>query len=256
MSQTVHRAASLLLWLAKQPLTDSGGRKLGEIAAGVELDKATTHRLLQSLVSVGFVKQDPESRHYSLGSAALHLAGAAREVHPFLQRCAPIVERLAAETNETVSLSERRGLENVTIHEVESQQVVRYANKIGRASSLHVAAGALAVLAWSPEDIIERVLSQPLERYTSRTITGPDELRNLIATARRNGYTHSFGQRHEGVHSLAVPICSQGRTAAGAASIIWPSRGKAEDRRRIKEWPALLMSAFQSVSCSPSRGAA
>lgn len=244
MSQSLTRAVRLLLWLAQESEPGADGRRLGEISAGVGLDKATAHRLLQTLVKVDFVRQDETTRLYSLGSSALLLAGAARAAHPFLARCAPIADALAKELNETVSLSERRGLDNVTIYEIESQQVVRYANKIGRSSRLHVAAGAQAVLAWSPDPVIDEILAGPLEPYTPRTVTDPDQLRKIIDRALRSGYTHSFGQRHEGVHSLAVPIRDEDGIALGAASIIWPSRGRDEDRRRLREWPPLLLRAF------------
>lgn len=244
MSQSLARATQLLLWLAQESEPGPEGKRLGEIAEAVELDKATAHRLLQTLVSVDFVRQDESTRLYSLGSAALLLAGAAKAAHPFLARCAPIADALAKDLNETVSLSERRGLENVTIYEIESQQVVRYANKIGRSTRLHVAAGAQAVLAWSADEIVEEVLAGPLEAYTSRTVTDPTQLRQILSRARKSGYTHSYGQRHDSVHSLSVPIRDGEGIALGAASIIWPSRGRDEDRRRLREWPQLLKETF------------
>jgi DNA-binding IclR family transcriptional regulator len=231
------------MWLGRNA-TEPGGRQLAEIAAGAGLDKATTHRMLRSLIASELVQQDRVTHTYGIGRAALVLAGAAKQSHAFLGWAAPAAELLATTVDETISLSERRGLEYVTIHEIEGTQVVRYANKVGRSSGLHVAAGGLAILAWSPPAVIEEVLASPLQTFTTRTVNDPNSLRIMLKRIRNKGFAHSFGQRHEGVHSVSIPLLGGDGYAVGSASLIWPTRGPRVDKERIQAWPALLQATF------------
>jgi DNA-binding IclR family transcriptional regulator len=250
MSQAVEKAARLLWWLAEQ--AENGDRpeqNLRDIAQGLALDKATTYRIAQSLAKHGLIAHDPVTRGYRIGSAAIRLARAATKAHPFLGQCLPILKELARETGETVSLSERRDLSSVTVHEIESDQVVRYANKVGEVAPLYLSAGPRAILTWSDESTRRAVLEGPIEPMTSRVIS-PSELAEAIAQGRRSGYCHSFGERHEGVHSLAVPVLGNEGYAVGAIAVLWPSRGAKEDGRRLQDWPALLVRIVGSLGVS------
>ena len=257
MSQAVEKAARILWWLAERAEDDDHGEQsLRNLAAGVGLDKATAYRIAQSLAKYGLVSHNPATRDYRIGPGAIQLARAATKAHPFLGQYLPVLKDLARATEETVSLSERRGLTGVTIHEIESQQVVRYANKVGVSAPLYMAAGPRSILTWSDEATRRRVLDGPIESFAGQTLTSTDELAEAIAADRAAGYCHSFGERHAGVHSLAAPILGADGYAMGAVSILWPSRGAEEDGRRLREWPPILMDAVRPVSAHGRRAVA
>ncbi|MFI0370619.1 IclR family transcriptional regulator [Actinomadura sp. 1N219] len=248
MSQTVERAVKLLFWLAERTAdSDTAEHSLGDIASGVELDKATTYRLAQSLVKFDLIEHDPRSRRYRLGSGAMVLARAAMQGHAFLGQCMPVLRLLSERTGETVSLSERRGLSSMTIYEIESGESVRYANKIGRAVPLHVAAGPRAILAWSAPETRRTVVEGELASFTPNTITDAGALRRTLEATRERGYAHSFGERTPAVHSLAAPVFGEDGYAVGSVCILWPSRGEETDAERLRTWPGLLMDAVKSV---------
>lgn len=249
MSQSTERALALLVDIAERTADrPSADFALKELAASSGLDRATAHRLLRALGKYGFVEHDEETRRYRLGPAALLLARAAIHGHRLLDRAVPVMRKLSEATRETVSLSERQELRSVTIYEVEGSEIVRYANKIGRSAPLHVAAGARAILAFSAPPIVERVLRHELDAYTDATLTDADALAETLAATREAGYAHSFGERHPGVHSLAAPLLDDTGWAVASLCILWPSRGEAEDRRRLETWPQMLLEAADSIS--------
>ena len=67
--QSVERAFYLLELLA-----DSGDLSLTELSASINLPAPTSHRLLKTLVSLGYVRQLP-NRRYGLGLGLVRLAG-------------------------------------------------------------------------------------------------------------------------------------------------------------------------------------
>lgn len=249
MSQSVERAAQLLLWLADRAIEDGHlDHGLKEMAEGAGLDKATAHRLARSLAKYGLVRHDDVSRRYQLGAAAIRLGRAGMNGHVTLERCLPLLKTLASETGETISLSERQDLRSVTIYEIESRQVVRYANRIGRSVPLHVAAGARAILAFSDEQIVAAVLDGALDASTTDTIIDPVVLEQVLLEVKSRGYATSFGERTAGVHSLSAPIRLADGNAAGSVSILWPSRGEEIDTQRLQEWPEMLLRATKQLN--------
>lgn len=247
MTQSVDRALTLLLDLAAQAEEGDGRTQLRDLCRRTGINKATAHRLLATLVSKGFVYQQPEDSSYQLGATSIKVGQAAFHARGYLRRLLPVVQELAALTGETVSIGERHGMECVTVYEIESSQPVRYANKIGVTVPLHVSAGARVVLAYTPVQQLEGYLSQRLEPVTDRTITDPVELRANLEQVRAAGYAHSHGEFVPGVHSIAVPFFDRtGTSAAGSVSILWPARDEEIDQQRLETWPQLLLDTMHA----------
>lgn len=219
---------------------------LRQVAAAAEMNKSTAYRLLQSFSKYGFVEFD-ENGAYGLGSATLLLARATLGRNAMLAAAIPIMRDIAQKTGETVSLSERRDLFNVTIYEIESTQPIRYANKLGSAAPLHISAGGRVVLAFSEPSVQVAVMRGTLERLTPKTIVDPAKLQTKLTEVKKAGFAISSGERVSGTNSVAVPILRNDGYARGAMSILWPSRGSEIDRKRISTWPSMLMSAVRTL---------
>ncbi|KIZ47307.1 MULTISPECIES: IclR family transcriptional regulator [Rhodopseudomonas] len=247
MSRTLEQGLKLLKVLADLCEREDGARvPLRQIATAADMNKSTVHRLLQSFTKYGFVEAH-EGGAYGLGSASLLLARAALGRNAMLAAAIPIMRDIAQQTNETVSLSERRDLFNVTIYEIESTQPIRYANKLGNAAPLHISAGGRVVLAFSDPSVQAAVFDQKLERITAKSIVDPTKLRTKLAEVKKAGFAISSGERVVGTNSISVPILKSDGYAHGAMSILWPSRGNGIDRERIATWPPMLVSAVQNL---------
>jgi DNA-binding IclR family transcriptional regulator len=247
MSQTLERGITLLMHLSNIALgQDDPKIALRDIATAVSLDKATAFRLLKSLEKFELVETDGKG-NYWIGSSALGLSQAASRANSLINQSIPVMRELAGDTGETVSLCERRSLSSVTVYEIESVHAVRYANKIGIAAPLHAGAGPRAILAFSERSIQEKILAGTLERFTSETIIEPARLERTLRKNRKDGFVVSSGERVGGTNSISVPLCGNDGYARGAMSILWPSRGAATDRERIREWPEKLISAARNL---------
>lgn len=107
---SIARAQSVLAALVRTPL----GASFTEIMARTEFTKATTHRVLTSLMDVHYVFQDPESRKYHLGHALASLARVANrsDLAALARRS---MRRLAEASEDTIFLSAPEGAVSICV---------------------------------------------------------------------------------------------------------------------------------------------
>lgn len=215
---TVVKALSILdLFSAAEP--ELG---LTEIARRAGFDKATTRRHLVALATTGLIEQDEVSKLYMLGGAVTRLARVREANFPFLRTALPIVRELAAQTQETVHLSEFTGGVLATVHVEHPQRANRVIVDIGSRLPLHSTASGLAVLSFADERLRTTVLSQPLERFTPHTETKADAIRQRIAETLARGYSINEQGFEEGVLSVAAPIVDAEGVPVGSLAVAAP----------------------------------
>ena len=93
------------LFLVLETLADTGSVTLAELCRQLGLNKSTLHRLLSSLIYMGYVKQDSETGKYSLTLKLLGLSNKLLGHMDILDAVRPSLKSLAEETGETVHLS-------------------------------------------------------------------------------------------------------------------------------------------------------
>ncbi|AZO71069.1 MAG: IclR family transcriptional regulator [Mesorhizobium sp.] len=215
---TVAKAISLLEMLG----SGAPETALADLAKRANFDKATTRRLLVSLIAQGLVEQDETTRLYRLGAGIARLALMREAQFPFLRMAAPVIEALAAETGETVHLSEysKRGL--ITVQVIESDKANRVSVQLGEVLPMHATASGIAFLAFTEERIREGILGGPLPAFTPYTIGDVDTLAEHVAAARARGHSTGSQGYEEGVLSVAAPILGADGFAIGTIAIAAP----------------------------------
>ena len=199
---SIVRASNVLRCLA------NGMGRISDISQYIGLPKGTTHRLLKTLESTGFVIQDPVSRQYSLGNLIAELASNPLITHQNLIICSlEELENLRNSTNETVTLQVRIGLERVTLEEVQSFHNLRYSSGRGDSSPIYTGAAGKVLLSELEQGDLEILLKniKPLP-MTKNTITDKRVLLKEVERARKHGYATSSGEAQEGSAAIAVPI--------------------------------------------------
>ncbi|MFC4529552.1 IclR family transcriptional regulator [Sphaerisporangium dianthi] len=242
--QSVDRALDVL-----EALADQGGEAgLSEIAARTGLPYGTIHRLLQALLSRGYVRQESD-RRYALGGALVRLGGAAeRMVGVWAQ---PYLERMVALSGETANLAVLEGDFVVYVAQAASPRRLRLFAEVGRRVLPHSTAVGKVLLADRPDaaDILART---GLPRRTEHTITTVEAMLAELDAVRSRGYAMDFGEEELGVHCLAVPVRDGGRVIAGM-SISGPvERIEALDREELAEGMRKIAADF-GQDVSPSR---
>ncbi|TPJ79087.1 IclR family transcriptional regulator [Mesorhizobium sp. B2-6-2] len=239
---TVAKAISLLEMLGRgTPET-----ALADLAKGAGFDKATTRRLLVSLIAQGLVEQDEATRRYRLGAGLTRLALMREAQFPFLRVAVPMVNLLAAETEETVHLSEysKRGL--ISVHVVESTKANRVSVQPGEVLPMHATASGIAFLAFAEDRIREAVLAGPMAAFTPYTIGDAETLAEHIAAARARGHSTGSQGYEEGVLSVAAPILGADGFAIGTIAVAAP--GVRAQKGDIERYGTRVAAAAHGIS--------
>ncbi|MGW0808645.1 IclR family transcriptional regulator [Nonomuraea sp. NPDC002799] len=218
---SVERAMDVLLLFGRSTRPDLG---VTEIATELDLTKAAVHRILTALRSRELIALDPVTRRYSLGHAAIALGRAYMARTDLRAMAGPELRRLSARTEETATLSVRRGDTRLYVDQVVPAQELRMEVSLGIPYPLHAGSSSKAILAFLRDEEIDGFLSRHrLDALTARTITDAGKLRAELATVRRRGYATSLGERHEGAASIAAPIFDHDGLVIAAVSVSGPS---------------------------------
>lgn len=217
---TVAKALSLLDFFNRSQSTIG----LSEMARLSGLNKATVHRLLNEMQQQGFVEQAGSAREYRLGPAFLRLAALREATVPLRDLADRVLGDLSADTDETSHFSMmQNGRLTAIAYAYSAQHGTRVTMGDAEFLTLHATSSGLAVLAFSPPDVIETVLSGPLERHTPHTVTDPDALRHKLDEIRRTGIAESVGGFEEDVHSHAMPVFDAATRVTGAIAVAAPT---------------------------------
>lgn len=206
---------------------------LTELARALSFDKATTLRLLRTLLAHGMVEQIDSTKRYRLGSGVVRLARIRESSFPLVAVARPIVAALAEETGETCHLSEAAGFSLTSMLVIESRRPVRASLSEGERLPLHATASGIAFLAHAPKSTWQRVLKMPMPRFAPKTITTRSRLMEAVVAAAKQGYCVSEGGYDAETVSVAAPIRASSGIAFGAISVAspWSRTNRAAQRR-------------------------
>ncbi len=212
--QSVERTFELLELLA-----DAGGEvALSDLAESSGLPLPTIHRIMRTLVSAGYVRQQP-SRRYALGPRLIRLGETASRALGTWAR--PYLAELTEATGETSNMAVLDGEQIVYVSQVPSQHSMRMFTEVGRRVDAHATAVGKAVLAHMPEDAVAQMLSRSgMRPQTERTISTVPTMQEELTRVRELGYALDDGEQEVGVRCYAVAV--PGAPAGAAISISGP----------------------------------
>lgn len=240
---SVVRALTLLDTMA------AGGREIGiaDLSKRVRLHVSTVHRLLATLISRGYVRQNPETGKYALGVRSFVLGQAYLEQMDLRRVVRPALQRLVQTTGETATVVVMDQGEAVYLDKAESAQSLRFFSRIGHRAPLHCTAVGKVLLAWLPPEDREGVLGGlTLTPLTRNTITEMDGLRRELQRVAAQGYGVDQEECEEGASCLAVPLRDHSGLVVAALGISAPTVRLMEAKR--EELTLLLLEEGRVLS--------
>jgi DNA-binding IclR family transcriptional regulator len=197
---------------------------LSDMARLSGTNKATCFRLLSEMQAFGLVEQDPESRAYRLGPAVLRLSVLREAAVPMRDATRPVLDRLSEATGESAHSS-------MLIGDRLQMMDFAYSNRHGTrvifddtdTLPFHATSSGLAVLAFLPETLREKVLCAPMAAVTPHTQTDAVLLRRILDEIRHRGFAEVDGGFEADVTGLAVPLFGPRGDCLGAVAVAAPS---------------------------------
>lgn len=219
MSQSVDRALVLLELLADGP------QRLGPLAEQLGTHKSTVLRLLQTMEARGFVRRNGSEPQFELGLRILELASVIVAELDVRSVARPHIEKLAADTGETVHLATVDGAEVVYLDKVESIHPVRMYSRVGARAPVHCTGVGKAIIAyrdpsgWPDLDY---------HRYTDRTIASRQELEEEARRIRQRGYARDEREHEDSIRCIAAPVFDSNGDPVAAISVSCPASRMSE----------------------------
>lgn len=241
--QSVDRALSIL-----EVLSDyNEGLGITELSSKISLHKSTVHRLLATLIHLGYVVQDPISNRYQNTLKLFELGNKRLENMDIFSIAKPYLKELMAKTNEVIHLVIRDGNEIVYIDKVESNNTIRMFSRIGKRSPMYCTAVGKAILAQLSDQEVEKIWkSSDIITYTEHTITELNDMKKVLQEVRQNGFAIDEQENELGVRCIGAAILNHTGEVAGAISISGPTLRVTKDR--IDEFSDLLITHCNKIS--------
>ncbi|KAB0265719.1 SMP-30/gluconolactonase/LRE family protein [Microvirga brassicacearum] len=218
-----------------------------DLQAATSLPKGTLARMLNTLVLFRLVRYEESDSTYRLGHRLFELAHRVWESFDLRGAAAPVLDRLADETRETLALCSVENHEVLYIDQRSRGGAFGFRIEIGRRAPLHCTAGGKTLLAFASPHERRALLDQAhLERFTERTIIDEEALGADLALARARGYAISLEEHVSGVVSVAAPIFDHTGKAVAAIGVFGPSSRLSNDR--LHTTGRDLMAAARQIS--------
>ncbi|MGH6956748.1 MAG: IclR family transcriptional regulator [Caulobacteraceae bacterium] len=206
--------------------------RLSAVALRLGLQKSTSHRILQTLVGLGYVEQVQETGCYAAGLRLWELGEGIATAHPVKRAAAGFMQDLHRTTGETVSLTILSGDDVLYLDKIISPRPVRFTTRVGSRVPAVLTSGGKAILAYAADGA--EIAGRSAGNLGGRRRTTVENVLEELEEVRRNGYaTSSF---NPGIVSFAAPVMSRDGQAAAALSVSAPTeRLSAAKRREVIE---------------------
>lgn len=217
--QTIDRALSIL-----EILSNYDNLSLMEISEKVHLHKATTHRLINSLLENGYIEKDTTTKKYRISLKLFQLGNRRVQNIDFLNVAKSMIRQLSQDINQTVHLVIEDDNEVLYIDKHDSQNdETRMHSRIGKKAPMYVTAVGKAILASKTNSAIVDYWNQvDIQPITTHTITNLEDFLVEIDTVRHQGYALDNEENEYGIVCIGASFASYKDLSAGAISISLP----------------------------------
>jgi len=242
--QSLGRAFAILEEVARH----REGIGLADLSKLVGLHNSTTFHLAKTMVSLGYIRQEKDSKRYRVGRPLFALAASALDEIEMVNVATPVLEDLSRETGESSHFAVRMGDAVVVIARTSGPGAFQLTDRVGVVRPAHCTALGKVILASLRPDQLERFLERvELKPSTAKSVTEIPQLLREIAEIRRSGVAYDDGEFNLEVRCVAVPVkdfTGQIIGALGISGPIWRLSNQAlESRAKIVRAAANRLSA-------------
>jgi len=217
--QSLGRAFAILEEVARH----REGIGLAELSKLVGLHNSTTFHLAKTMVSLGYMRQERDSKRYRVGRPLFALAASALDEIEMVNLATPVLEDLSRETGESGHFAVRMGDSVVVIARTSGPGAFQLTDRVGVVRPAHCTALGKIILASLRPDQLKRFLERvELKPSTAKSITEASVLLREIAEVRRSAIAIDDGEFNAEVRCIAVPVYNFTGDVIGALGISGP----------------------------------
>lgn len=218
--QSIDRALNILEIISNQEMIS-----LKEIVNQTELSKSTVHRLINSLISNGYVKQNEATAQYEITFKMFQLGNKRVQNIDFLNVAKSMISQLTNTLEETCHLVVEDNSEVLYIDKfVPSNNTRAMASKIGKRAPMYCTAVGKSILSTYSDESIKEIWDQSnIIKLTDNTIIDFGEFMDEINKIRVQGYSVDNEENEQGIYCVSTYFVNYRNEVQGAISLSFPT---------------------------------
>jgi DNA-binding IclR family transcriptional regulator len=226
----------------RQPLS------LTEIGKKLNFGKGTVHRILATLRSHRFVRQDPKTLKYGLGIMAAEMSTAIKVEDYIVKIIKPHLKKLSESCPEAISASILEFNEIRYIARFESRESLRVSIGIGTKFPAHCTATGKVLLSALSNEQLEKMYAdrENIQALTKNSIDSFSRLLKELKRIRNENLALDFEEALVGVNCVARPILDSKNEILTAISISGPVNRMT--KQKMLEFAELLQDTSAEIS--------
>ncbi|PKO00095.1 MAG: hypothetical protein CVU42_04965 [Chloroflexi bacterium HGW-Chloroflexi-4] len=205
-------------------------RGISEISEAIGLHKATTHRILTTMLNMGFIERTADGQKYRLGIQMIDLGFKVLRRMDLRRESVPFMKKFIDEWDEAIDLSVFQDKQVLYVEVLQSHQTLTIAAAVGQRLPVHCTSTGKLFLAYASEKDLQAILRTPLQAYTKNTVVSPEKLLEELAHIREKGYAFDHEEYEEGIRAVAAPIRNYTGVVIAAISVPAPVRRMSDER--------------------------
>jgi DNA-binding IclR family transcriptional regulator len=227
-------------------LIERGEASAAELAEIVDEPRSSVYRMLRTLQGLELVEVGTRRGLFRPGVGLVRMGGQLLSRFDERTVAMPALDRLRAETKETVHLVVRRGFQAVFIERLPGERPHILAISLGGTLPLHVGAAPRTLLAYEPRSLWDDYFAvTTIEQWTERSPVDEAGVRARLEEILASGVAFSDEDVVIGVATVAAPIFDhRGKIVASLAFNLFPEQLRSER----ETWAVLARRAGMDAS--------
>lgn len=194
--------------------------KLAELADAAGMSKSAAQRFTHTLVTLGYLRKDPETKEFSLSPRSLDVGLRYLQTSNLVAGANSYLHALNRSCQETCSLAEPDGTDMVYISRFPAHKEMYINMPIGKRIPMYCTASGRAVLSRMNREVAMGLLRR-CDRvpYTANTLTSLARLAERLDEARAQGYAWANSEFYRGDINISAPIVDPAGIPVAAVNI-------------------------------------
>lgn len=214
---------------------------LMEVARALGWTKTSAFRYIATLVQLGYLKLEEETRRYRPTVKVLRLGFAFLNRLSFVERAKPHLERLSRRFDQSVNMAVLDDTEIVYVARIEKKRFLSINLNVGARFPLHCTSMGKVLVAFLDESEREATLGRIVyTQYTPKTVANAEAFRKSLVPVRERGYAINDQEMDPGLRSCSAPIIGPGGKILAAINLSVSSAWVDVERLTREFVPALL----------------
>jgi DNA-binding IclR family transcriptional regulator len=241
---STHRSLERGLAVLEAVAASGGAVTLADTARKLGLHRSTAHHLMQTLVSLGWLRQEESNRSYELTPKLHQLTGRKWSVQQVGDMAQPLLEQLTRETGEGTSVAAWVDGTVTIAAKREAEGPVRVVQDVGGVRQIYCTAVGKAIAGWLPRpEVLAALKRENMIALTPKTITTQAAFETELRRIKTAGYAIDDEEQFEGLRCIAMPIFSYTGQVAGSMCVVGPKHRMTHQKLMAVRGPLSLISA-------------